>query len=225
MEIVSAILREAFRVCKINGRVIFDYRNIMNPWIFLSYKTVFLHDPDIKVPLRAFTRRQIRYVLQSISIKEVIYHPLRSSKDYPIKSEYPLSLSLLIKTFLVFLVVRPRVYGIIHPLISRFKLKELHEDFDLRDYTPFQAGVGLSLLRRLEELSIIRNRNGMRLLNALKGVKGYILPHPLEGSFVAFSQFPLIVEDKEKVERLQKKLRDEGIEATRMLSQPYAQDF
>lgn len=73
---VSLILKEAFRVCSIGGRVIFDYRNTMNPWIFLSYKTVFLHDPDIKVPLRAFTKREVRHLLQSIGIRDAVYHPI-----------------------------------------------------------------------------------------------------------------------------------------------------
>lgn len=76
INIVSSILKEAFRVCSIGGRVIFDYRNLMNPWIFLSYKTVFLHDPDIKVPLRAFRKKEIRSLLDSIGIRDIIYHPL-----------------------------------------------------------------------------------------------------------------------------------------------------
>lgn len=78
IDILASILKEAFRVCKTNGRVIFDYRNMINPLILLSYKTVSLHDPDIKLPLRAFTKKEIRYILQSMDIRDVIYYPIPS---------------------------------------------------------------------------------------------------------------------------------------------------
>lgn len=78
IEIVAAILKESFRVCRVNGKVIFDYRNLMNPWIMLSYKTVSLHDPDIGWPLKAFKRKEIRDVLHSMNISDVIYHSIPS---------------------------------------------------------------------------------------------------------------------------------------------------
>ncbi len=79
IRIVAALLKDALRVCKNQGKIIFDFRNILNPWIFTLYKTVRLHDPDIKLPLRAFTRGEVRGMLRSLDIpKGVAYHPIPS---------------------------------------------------------------------------------------------------------------------------------------------------
>jgi len=77
--VVASLLKDALRVCKDQGKIIFDYRNILNPWVFTLYKTVRLHDPDIKLPLRAFTRNEIKGVLRSLDIQQgVAYHPIPS---------------------------------------------------------------------------------------------------------------------------------------------------
>jgi ubiquinone/menaquinone biosynthesis C-methylase UbiE len=77
--VVAFLLKDAMRVCKNRGKIIFDYRNILNPWIFTLYKTVRFHDPQIKLPLRAFTRREMKGVLHSLGIqKGVVYHPIPS---------------------------------------------------------------------------------------------------------------------------------------------------
>lgn len=76
-EVVTSFIQESLRVCKEQGTLIFDFRNIMNPWIFTLYKTVKLHDPDIKLPLRAFTRGEIKDVLRSVGIhRGVFYYPI-----------------------------------------------------------------------------------------------------------------------------------------------------
>jgi ubiquinone/menaquinone biosynthesis C-methylase UbiE len=76
-EIVVSFIQESLRVCKDQGTLIFDFRNIMNPWIFTLYKTVQFHDPDIKLPLRAFTRGEIKGVLRAIGIhRDVLYYPV-----------------------------------------------------------------------------------------------------------------------------------------------------
>jgi ubiquinone/menaquinone biosynthesis C-methylase UbiE len=77
--VVASVLKDALRICKDQGKIIFDYRNILNPWIFTLYRTVRLHDPDIKLPLRAFTRSEIKGVLRSLGMqKDVVYHPIPS---------------------------------------------------------------------------------------------------------------------------------------------------
>src|SRR4030042_1371614 len=77
--VVASLLKDALRVCKNHGKIIFDYKTILNPWVFALYKTVRLHDPDIKLPLRAFTRSEIKGVLRSLGIqKDVVYHPIPS---------------------------------------------------------------------------------------------------------------------------------------------------
>jgi ubiquinone/menaquinone biosynthesis C-methylase UbiE len=77
--LIGALIKEAWRVCKANGRVIFDYRNKRNPLILLSYKTVALHDPELKIPLRGFIREELHRLLRSHGIRGVVsYYPIPS---------------------------------------------------------------------------------------------------------------------------------------------------
>lgn len=76
-KLIASILGEALRVCKDNGKVIFDYRNRANPFIVLLYRTVALHDPEIQHPLRPFSRKEMMGMLRSLGVKgEVIHHPI-----------------------------------------------------------------------------------------------------------------------------------------------------
>jgi ubiquinone/menaquinone biosynthesis C-methylase UbiE len=77
--VISSLLQEALRVCKTTGKVIFDYRNRVNPLIVLSYKTVSIHDPELKLPLRSFTRGELKGMVRSLGIRGgVLYHPIPS---------------------------------------------------------------------------------------------------------------------------------------------------
>ena len=76
-QVIATLLREALRVSHATGKVIFDYRNKVNPMIFLSYKTVSFHDPELKLPLRGFSRRELKSILQSLSLSgDIVYYPI-----------------------------------------------------------------------------------------------------------------------------------------------------
>ncbi len=160
-------------------------------------------------------------VTNSESIADLIGKGL----DRFVKEQKVNKLIIMIKAILVSIIVKPEVYGVLYPVVEPLKSRELHQDFEVKEYTPFQAGLGQSLLHSLEEFSIMRNRNGMNLLRGLTGLKGYILPQPPENSFIAFSQFPLLVKDKDKIELLIGRLWKEGIEATRMYLRPMHRIF
>ena len=47
--------------------------------IFLSYKTVSFHDPELELPLRGFSRGELEGVLQSLSLNgDIVYYPIPS---------------------------------------------------------------------------------------------------------------------------------------------------
>lgn len=73
-----SIMKEALRVCKKGGRIFFDYRNKRNPLIWLGYRTVKLHDPDIKIPVNAYTRKEVKMLLQTVGTERVNYYPVPS---------------------------------------------------------------------------------------------------------------------------------------------------
>jgi ubiquinone/menaquinone biosynthesis C-methylase UbiE len=71
-----SLMSEALRVCRKGGKIIFDYRNRRNPLIWLGYRTVKVHDPDIKIPVNAYTRSEIRSFLRSSGIERATYYPI-----------------------------------------------------------------------------------------------------------------------------------------------------
>lgn len=78
MNDMVSILKEATRVCKRGGKITFDYRNKKNPLIWLGYRTVKMHDPDIKIPVNAYTRQEVRVLLQMVGVDRINYHPIPS---------------------------------------------------------------------------------------------------------------------------------------------------
>jgi ubiquinone/menaquinone biosynthesis C-methylase UbiE len=53
-EVIRA-MGEVYRVLGPGGNLIFDFRNTLNPFIYFGYKLAFIHDPEIKVPLKTHT--------------------------------------------------------------------------------------------------------------------------------------------------------------------------
>lgn len=75
-EDMETTLSEMVRVCRPGGRIYFDFRNTYNPLIYLGYKLAFLHDPDIKVPLRTYTMGEIKAILLNLGIEKMSFIPL-----------------------------------------------------------------------------------------------------------------------------------------------------
>ncbi|ODS34153.1 MAG: hypothetical protein SCARUB_00723 [Candidatus Scalindua rubra] len=69
---VIAALEEMERVCKKDGFIIFDVRNKINPFVYLSFKLVWLY--DTQVTLNAYSLKELTTVLISkgLIIKETI---------------------------------------------------------------------------------------------------------------------------------------------------------
>lgn len=116
--------------------------------------------------------------------------------------------------------VRPWFYTLFHPIISRFKKKELHKDFKIYRYLPFQANLGISLLKRGTEIFEKREKNALYLYEGLKGTPGILLPSIPRGFRIVFNQFPVLIRDPKKREILVKRLIKKGIEVTTLYKDP-----
>lgn len=125
-----------------------------------------------------------------------------------------------IKLAALSLTTKPILYGLFYPFISLFKSNAVPRDFFLSKYTDFQAGAGLALLARFEEFSEKRYRNGISLINALKAVKGIILPEIPLGSRPIFNRLPVVFRDLNKRKEAAKKLWEAGIETSRLYLRP-----
>jgi ubiquinone/menaquinone biosynthesis C-methylase UbiE len=62
---VIRTLREVYRVLEPHGYIMFDFRNTLNPFIYFGYKLAFIHDPEIKVPLKTHTLRWMKRSLRA----------------------------------------------------------------------------------------------------------------------------------------------------------------
>ena len=118
------------------------------------------------------------------------------------------------------LAVRPFIYGLGCRFIRRFKDVTLPEDFEVKRYSDFQAAVALSLLKRIEDFSEKRYKNGIKLIEGLRDIEGIILPKMSEDIRPAFNRLPIVIEDLEKRQKVEKALGKAGIDTSRMYLKP-----
>lgn len=70
LDAARSCLENACRVCKPGGRIVFDYRNVLNPLIPLKYKLAPLYDPTVKHHnLRAYAPSEIRKILKELNME------------------------------------------------------------------------------------------------------------------------------------------------------------
>jgi dTDP-4-amino-4,6-dideoxygalactose transaminase len=125
-------------------------------------------------------------------------------------------LSSPIKLIGLSLVVRPYFYGLFYSFIAPFKSNRVPWAFAVLRYTNFQAALGLSLLRRIDEFSKKRYDNGVALINGLKDISGIILPKIVPGSIPVFNRLPVVFKDVRLREEIHYQLLRKGIETSYM---------
>jgi dTDP-4-amino-4,6-dideoxygalactose transaminase len=118
------------------------------------------------------------------------------------------------------LVTRPVIYGSFYKLISRFKHTTVHDSFESKLYSDFQAIIGLSLLDKLDKFNAIRLKKGMALYDALKDNAHIILPEIAENSTPVFNHLPVVFKETKTMEKVQVKLWERGIDTGRMYLKP-----
>ncbi|MDD5681548.1 MAG: class I SAM-dependent methyltransferase [Candidatus Omnitrophica bacterium] len=70
LEAVTDVLKEMKRVCKNSGRIIFDFRNSLNPLLTVKYKLARYYDSTVKdLPLNTYEPRQIEGVLNDLGLE------------------------------------------------------------------------------------------------------------------------------------------------------------
>jgi len=81
---VSRILQQIVRVCKNKGRIIFDFRNSLNPFLRIKYKLAPYYDQTVKecnLPLNTYSPEDIDDILKKLNLtilkKSYIGFPLK----------------------------------------------------------------------------------------------------------------------------------------------------
>ena len=108
------------------------------------------------------------------------------------------------------MVVRPIIYGSFYKLISPFKHTTVHDSFESKLYSNFQAIIGLSLLDKLDKFNAIRLKKGMTLYEALKDNAHIILPEIAENSTPVFNHLPVVFKEIKTMEKVQANLWEKG---------------
>jgi len=134
-------------------------------------------------------------------------------------------LAIFSKVITLSIVIKPWIYGLLYPLISRFKEIAPPKDFEIREYTDYQAAVALYLLKRIEEFSKKRYDNGMRLIGGLKDTDSLMLPQICQDTEPAFNRFPVVFKNLEEREEAKRNLWKAGIETSRMYFSPLHYHF
>jgi dTDP-4-amino-4,6-dideoxygalactose transaminase len=96
----------------------------------------------------------------------------------------------------------------------------VHDSFESKLYSNFQAVIGLSLLDKLDKFNTIRLNKGMTLYKALKDNTHIILPEIAENSTPVFNHLPVVFKETRTMERVQAELWDRGIDTGRMYLKP-----
>jgi len=128
--------------------------------------------------------------------------------------------SILFKILALSLVVRPWIYGLVCPLLSRFREVAPAEDIEVKKYTDFQVKIALALLKNIDKLSNTRYENGMKLISGLKDIDGVIVPKIAQDTQPAFNRLPIVFKDLGKKKRVELALRQAGIETSGLYFKP-----
>jgi dTDP-4-amino-4,6-dideoxygalactose transaminase len=118
------------------------------------------------------------------------------------------------------LAVNPWIYGLLGPVVSRFKETAPPLDFDIAQISGFQAALALAGIAGLRDAVSRRNEHGGFLMKELRDLPGLRLPEPGHGDRPAYNRFPVLFEDRLRLERALDAVRRAGAEGSRMYSRP-----
>ncbi|MBU1086350.1 MAG: DegT/DnrJ/EryC1/StrS family aminotransferase [Candidatus Omnitrophica bacterium] len=155
-------------------------------------------------------------VTNDISIAEKIKAQVIKSK----KQSLIMKIEIFIKLIVLSVIVNPIVYGLLYPIVERFKETSPPDNVEVKEYTGLQAHLAYSLFKKLGTVSDKRYENGTRLIAALSSEKQLILPQIAENSKPAFNRLPIVFRDLKKRQRVELKLKQAGIETSRMYLKP-----
>ncbi len=120
----------------------------------------------------------------------------------------------------VAVVVNPRVYGVMHSCVKRFKEKKPRGFYECLRFAPIQSRLGLRVFLRREEIFLKRYKNGIFLLKNLEAAQGLVAPVIEEESYPVFNRLPVILKDPNKLGFIKSRLWDAGIESSSLYDLP-----
>lgn len=127
---------------------------------------------------------------------------------------------ILTKITAFYFATRPYIYGLAYQAISCFRDTIAPNDFKVCRISRIQAGLGISCLEKIDDFLRARSKKGKSLIRALNSETGLILPCISEDDYPVFNQVPVIFKDQAQMGIIEKKLRHNGVEASRVYKKP-----
>lgn len=127
---------------------------------------------------------------------------------------------LLLRLMAFALSMRPGVYGTFYPIVKRIESEDVNHHFDAVQYTHLQAALGEILIKKLDVINAQRRVNGMFLYEVLKDMNHILIPRMVEGGEPVFNHMPVVFLNEKDRQRAQARLREVGIETSRMYLRP-----
>lgn len=118
------------------------------------------------------------------------------------------------------IATNPYVYGSLYSLASRFRESAPSGEINTSSMNNFQAALGMRLIDRLVAMDRRRYENGTFLLDSLKNVSGLVLPKIPADDRPAYNRLPIIFKDLEKRLIAEERLKNSGVESSRMYVRP-----
>ncbi len=130
-------------------------------------------------------------------------------------SEFPDCALNFLKMILYAAFLSPRLYWIPNRLpFLGLGSTVYSEEYPVKKYEAFLAGLGVRLLERLREINQVRIDNARLLRTGLEGTPGTALPSPAENASPVYLRFPVRILDEGRRDRCIAELNRRGISAS-----------
>jgi dTDP-4-amino-4,6-dideoxygalactose transaminase len=125
--------------------------------------------------------------------------------------------STFLTVLIYWLFLEPALYWIPDRLpFVKLGVTDFRMDFSVKALSYFQAGVGRTVLSKLDEYNQIRILNTDYLYKNIPQSQAYIIPHSIDGSLPPLIRFPIVFKDLKLRDKIHESLQRHGIGSSKM---------
>jgi len=140
------------------------------------------------------------------------------------KSGVLTELKYVIKIFGLSVLTKPILYGIARKIFSGQREVPAPDAIEPKKLSNIQKRMGSGLIKKKEDIFEYRHFWGQELYEGLSDIKGIILPD-ITNKYVVWNRFPVLIEDKEKREKLRDLMLKNGIECNFLYGRPVYDNY
>ncbi len=135
------------------------------------------------------------------------------------------SLNIIMKTFALSMLSRPRLYQMFYKVLSSHRAVPAPVELKPKKMLKVQKRLGMNLLKEKDNFIEPRYKWGKKLHALLRDRDEFIIPSIKEEQYIAWNRFPVLVKDLNRRENIRKKLLDSGIESNYLYGEPIFEHY